>query len=266
MENLCIVDFFIEEATRMYNALYIKTTQQYRDLYVQEENAYKKSSEYKKIKSKEYWNRPKEEIQREELEKEKAKLGYWVPHTAPSNTHITYQEKAVKDSTNSKNYATPTGFKASISPEDFFANQKNAILSTTKNPVIQLTVKEFAYKKIDWKKPDDFDFICIDYAKADKNAMFHFLEALEVIDSKIGFKRKLDFSNDKFYSYFLEPSQIVINNCIVKAKIVEQQKATEFKIDVFKHEAQLCILGKKVGDSFTLPNINLTYIIEEILA
>lgn len=266
MANSNFIDFFAEEATRMYKELHIKTMQQYRELYIQEEKIYVNSSEYKRIKNKEYWSRPKAEILQEQLEEEKAKLGYWVPHIAPSDTHITYQKKAMRDSSNTSNYETPTGFNPSISAEEFFENQKNAILAMTQNPIITSIVKEFAYKKFKWERTEDFDSVCTEFVATSQDAVCDFLGDLEVIDSNIGFKRKLAFLSNPFCNHFVKPSPIVINDCIVKAKILEQHKNAEFKIDVLNHKEQICILGKKVGDEFALPDMNSTYLIEEILS
>ena len=258
------VDFFNEEISRLYKELHSKIRNQYRDLYNQELKQYKCSSEYKRIKNKEYWNRPKEVIEKEQLEQEKAKLGYWVPHTAPSDTCITYQEKAYKDSTNSSDYETPSSFEPSISVDDYFDKQKNELSTLIESPIILFVLNCLAYKKIDWERNVELEKMCSQYLDQNVQIVFDFLKDLDKLNNRIEYKRKNNLIDTKFFAYFGERSHIVLNDCIIKAKILEQENLTEFKIDVLNHPNQIHIIGKKEGDIFTLPNINLTYKIEEI--
>lgn len=258
------VEFFNEEISRFYKELHFKIFSQYRDLYNQELKQYKSSPEYKRIKSKEYWNRPKEVIDKEQIEQEKAKLGYWVPHTAPSDTCITYQEKASKDSTNSYDYETPSSFEPSISVDDYFDKQKNQLSNLIESPIILFALNHLAYKKNYWERSIEFDKMCSQYLDQNVQIVFDFLKDLDKLNDRIEYKRKSNLIDTKFFTYFCERSNIVLNDCIIKAKILEQEKLTEFKIDVLNHPNQIHIIGKKEGDIFTLPNINLTYKIEEI--
>ena len=246
MDNSNFIDFFAEEAARMYKELHIKTMQQYRELYIQEEKIYVNSSEYKRIKNKEYWSRPKAEIMQEQLEEEKAKLGYWVPHIAPSDTHITYQKKAMRDSSNTSNYDTPTGFNPSISPEEYFENQKNAILAMTQNPIITSIVKEFAYKKFKWERTEDFDSVCTEFVATSQDAVCDFLGDLEVIDSNIGFKRKLQEVSDSAVS-------CPACGCEVAAQPQEERKPIKFK-EIVETEKRLLICEQH--ENFERTNID----------
>lgn len=56
----------------------------------------------------------------------------------------------------------------------------------------------------------------------------------------------------------------VIDFCSIEAFIIEQNKETKFEIDTTKRPAQKSLIGKCVGDTFRLPNINLTYKIKRI--
>ncbi|MBO5415366.1 MAG: hypothetical protein J6A83_01895 [Clostridia bacterium] len=66
---------------------------------------------------------------------------------------------------------------------------------------------------------------------------------------------------------FNEPAEIshVIDRCQIKAKIVETNKDTSVNVDFSLRPFQKVLIGKKVGDIFTLPNVKLTYEIKQIL-
>jgi hypothetical protein len=57
----------------------------------------------------------------------------------------------------------------------------------------------------------------------------------------------------------------VVDQCQIKAKILETNKDTTVIVDLALRPFQEYLIGKKVGDRFTLPNVKLTYEIQEIL-
>ena len=64
-----------------------------------------------------------------------------------------------------------------------------------------------------------------------------------------------------------EPAEIshVIDNCQIKARILESNKETTVNVDISLRPFQKALIGKTRGDTFTLPNVNLTYQIKKIL-
>ena len=64
-----------------------------------------------------------------------------------------------------------------------------------------------------------------------------------------------------------EPAEIshVIDNCQIKARILESNKETTVNVDISLRPFQKALIGKTCGDTFTLPNVNLTYQIKKIL-
>lgn len=58
---------------------------------------------------------------------------------------------------------------------------------------------------------------------------------------------------------------LVVDHCHIKAKILETNKDTTVIVDLALRPFQEYLIGKKVGDRFTLPNVKLTYEIQEIL-
>ena len=64
-----------------------------------------------------------------------------------------------------------------------------------------------------------------------------------------------------------EPAEIshVIDNCQIKARILESNKDTAVNVDIGLRPFQKALIGKTIGDTFTLPNVKLTYQIKKIL-
>ncbi len=56
----------------------------------------------------------------------------------------------------------------------------------------------------------------------------------------------------------------VVDGCTINAHIIENGKKTSIIVDLIKRPFQKFILGKKVGEDFSFPNIDLTYHIERI--
>ncbi len=56
----------------------------------------------------------------------------------------------------------------------------------------------------------------------------------------------------------------VEDKCKIKAYILEDKKETTVKVDISLRPFQKELLGKKVGDVFSLPNVELTYRIDRI--
>ena len=67
--------------------------------------------------------------------------------------------------------------------------------------------------------------------------------------------------------YCKAPKEIshVIDNCQIKARILESNKETTINVDISLRPFQKALIGKTRGDTFTLPNVNLTYQIKKIL-
>ena len=56
----------------------------------------------------------------------------------------------------------------------------------------------------------------------------------------------------------------VVDGCMMDVFVLEQSKKSKFIINIAKYPNQKAIIGKKAGETFTLPNIPLTYRIEKI--
>ena len=80
-------------------------------------------------------------------------------------------------------------------------------------------------------------------------------------------------SYDKYMSSkFVQPKEesieaisMVVDKCKIKADILESNKETTVIVDLELRPFHKALIGKKIGETFTLPNVNLTYKIKEIL-
>lgn len=63
-----------------------------------------------------------------------------------------------------------------------------------------------------------------------------------------------------------EPAEIshVVDNCQIKARILENNKDTTVNVDIRLRPFQKALIGKTIGDTFTLPKVKLTYQIKKI--
>ena len=57
----------------------------------------------------------------------------------------------------------------------------------------------------------------------------------------------------------------VVDGCIIYSHIIENGKKTSIYVDINARPIQKITLGKKIGESFSFPNVNLTYLIEKII-
>ena len=57
----------------------------------------------------------------------------------------------------------------------------------------------------------------------------------------------------------------VIDGCQIKALILETNKDTAVNVDVTLRPFQKALIGKQVGDTFSLPNVSYTYQIKKIV-
>ena len=57
---------------------------------------------------------------------------------------------------------------------------------------------------------------------------------------------------------------VIVDKCKVKAHILESKQAVELTIDVEKNPKQKVWIGKKSGDIYKIPNVNITYKIDAI--
>jgi hypothetical protein len=259
IEKANLTEYFETEIYILNKQLQYTLYEQYRCLYNAEADAYRRSPAYKKAKSKEYWSRPKAERDKEALENELAKLDYWYPRRGTNDKHISYSKKVDEDSSFTRTNDYLIGFSPSISKADFFKNAAKKIEKKVTNSLLLSVVDNVKNQNSYWVKPANFDRLCSDLLPSvDDKYIMSFCEQLKSIYDMFG----IDISK-KLHSQY---QNIVTNGCRIEAKILEQNKLTIISVNIYKYKGQFSLLGKRIGDVFTFPNIPLTYQITHISA
>lgn len=269
-------DYLSIEVSNLYHELFLQIRKNYYDLRWKEEAEYKKSESYKKLKRKEYYSRPKEERDREELKLELAKLDYWIPNIAPSDTHISYTEKVFDDSTTSENYFKEAiGFVASIEIEEYFEKMVLEYKKRFRDDFITLVLNSISIRDEEWQKSEDFDLYCKEhYYKEFFDMSAHLQEVNELLilvgarkeetPQPKGLEWLEDRENPGKYLYQTEINTVV-DYSKVEVCCLESKKIETLYICNRKRKYQKYILGRKVGETYFFPSSKNHYRITKIL-
>lgn len=245
-------EYLLKEIDNLIFNLSISLSEEYTWFIDLEQKEYKKSSKYKKLIH-EY------ELSQGKfygLEKSLNKLTTWesTKGRTTNDPHISYHNKS-NEWTESDH--EPLGYEPSISRSDYIISKTKELQEKNANPISNIILKSVHAK---WtKEPVDitydsyFEKFCMDYCEDPYFEIVKFVTDILLIIKK----HKPLCVPDRSY-------HIVINDCKVDATIIESNKITTFDINIEKFPNQKAILGKMVGENFTLPNIALTYRIEKI--
>ena len=256
VDTSCLFEYFETEACDLQDEICSSLRWRYRKMYNAEAEAYRRSPEYKKAKSKAYWSRPKEERDREALEAELAKLDYWVPHRGTNDHHISYSKKVDSDSSLGQ-YEPLIGFTPSISESEYCIKGVTAIEKKITDPILISVINNLKSTGGLFLTPKKFDkSILATLPNVDETYITSFCEQLTMMYDLFGI--------DQFNSFRIQLRNIVTNGCKVEAIILEQNKPTTISVNIGKYKGQTSLLGKRVGDKFKLSNIPLTYQIQRI--
>jgi hypothetical protein len=251
-----LFEYFETEACDLQDEICISLRWNYRRIYNAEADAYRRSPEYKKAKSKAYWSRPKEERDQEALDDVLAKLDYWVPHRGTNDHHISYSKKVDRDSSLGQ-YEPFIGFSPSISESEYCIKAVAAAEEKLSDPILLAVLNNIKSAKSLFLIPKKFDkSILLTLPKVDEEYLKAFCEQLAAVYELFGI--------NEFNSFRTQSRNIVTNGCKVKAIILEQNKPTTISVNICKYSGQTSLLGKRVGDKFKLSNIPLTYQIQNI--
>lgn len=248
-----LIEYYEAEIIKMYSPIHYRIWDDYNKLYNQEEAMYKRSDEYRKAKNRAYWNRPKSVIDKEALDEELAKLDYWVPRqNGPyNNSHITYSNNAFDN----VSYETPLGFEPSISRIDYFRQEARKIKDLVKHPIWKFFADDVSNAEKDCMQAKNF-------ITQNSNIQSNEIDPVFISDL-IRIMEHFDFVPEcKLFSP--KRVKIVTNGCKVVVFELENKKKYDAHINIQKRPNQITILGCKENDTFTLPGIPYTYLIQEI--
>ena len=256
IDRSSLFEYFETEACDLQDEICSSLRWSYRKIYNAEAEAYRRSSAYKKAKSKAYWSRPKEERDREALEAELAKLDYWVPHRGTNDHHISYSKKVDSDSSLGQ-YEPLIGFAPSVSEAEYCIKAVTAVEPKITNPILRAVINNIKSTGSLFLTPKKFDkAILAALPNVDDAYITAFGEQLATMYES--------FDINQFNLFRTQSRNVVTNGCKVEAIILEQNKLTTISVNIGKYKGQTSLLGKRVGEKFKLSNIPLTYQIQKI--
>lgn len=219
----------------------------YDEMVSKDRDAYYNSAEYKKAKEKQDAEKKKNSGINNGIEHIHQKLGYWVPAKRPpgAHYHITYSTPDFDDELKYE----------AISLHNYVAG-KAAKLAVKYNSstLAGMIFTALADNSPCFNNSEDFHWFCYKHFEDEAfDLKKHLPELYEVFPKAIE-KGKIT----------LDRIPVVENGDTVSAFILQNKKYTTFNIDLDKYPSQKTIVGKKMGDTFELPNIDLIYRIEFI--
>ena len=244
--------YLVKEIDMLIFNLSVSLSEEYNYFIDSEQKEYKKTPQYKKI-MREHENSQGKYYG---LGKTLNKLSTWESTTGRSTNdpHISYHNKSNEWSESSPE---PLGYKPSISRSDYIIARLKE-LRTKYNNAISNIIYESVYQKWTHATAEtvydaNFEVFCLQFCA---DPYFHIDNYIKDILAIIKEHKPAYTTNRSFH--------IVTNNCNVDALILQSNKITTFTINIDKFPNQKTILGKAIGDEFTLPNIDLTYRIDKI--
>lgn len=203
-----------------------------------------------------------------------AKLGYWVPvrdGRTNNDPHITYSAYDNNRKVFDLN-ATIDGFSPSLSEKEFFAQQIIDLFNTLpSNDIVQM-LNLYLTNKSNWKSISNYDSFCHNHLN---DCSILVKQSLEEFDKYFNLKN-ISRNQIQTKSYFLiSPEKLevaflrkcffdkdlpeVIDECEIEVLVIDTCQKSNFIIYTKIYPNHKKILGKRVGDTFVLPNIPYTY-------
>lgn len=204
-----------------------------------------------------------------------AKLDYWVPVTeARSNNdpHITYSSYDGGSRVFDLNMQID-GFCPSMTEDAFYKKQLEDLFYTlSRNSIIDM-LQEYMYNNSSWETSSCFDDFCHSNIQNCCNIVNQSLQEFDkhlslkpISRNQIETPSHFYVSPQKIEACFLRESFYckqdlpqIIDECEIDVLLIEQNKKSHFIIYTRIYLAQKALIGKRVGDTFTLPNIPHTY-------
>ena len=203
-----------------------------------------------------------------------AKLDYWVPvrdSRTNNDPHITYSSYDDSRRTFDLN-ATIDGFSPSLSEKEFYNQEITNLFNTLpSNDIIQM-LQAYLVNKSNWKSVSNYDCFCHSHLSDCKLLVKQHLEEFdkyfnlkEVSRNQIQTKSYFLISPEKIEVAFLRKCFFdkdlpeVIDECEIEVLVTDTSQKSHFIIYTRIYPNHKALLGKRVGDTFVLPNIPYTY-------
>lgn len=244
--------YLLNEVNNIVSTLSVSLSEEYTWFIDLEQKQYKQSAQYKRLMN----AYERSQGQYYGLQESLKRLNTWEATNGRSSNdpHISHCGR-----TNEWNEREqlPIGFHPSISRSEYILRRTNELLVTNVNPIAYTVLKHVQSK---WSNEPIAD---VENSTFEQFCINHCADSFFVLKDYI-----VDLLNiiqkHKVYYVPQQPCHIVTNGCKINVTINENNKTTSFDINITNHPAQTVILGKMIGDTFTLPNIPWTYCIQKI--
>ena len=230
------------------NAIYKELSVGYDEMVKKDRDDYYNSDFYKQARKKQIQKATQNMGGNIGLNDMKEKLGHWIPtkRNTGDKHHITYSRTPEHDEL----AYIPIPLKEYVYEKAIVIAKKYSDLTTLTGLVFQmLTERECQYRA-----SKEFEWFCYkNYKEDDFCVSKHIPELLDLFPESM-----------RSVLSHIDCGPTVQENSTVIVRIRQNGQLSSFKINTKKFPIQKHIVGKEVGDSFKLPNINLDYLIERI--
>ena len=242
------INFLVKELRIVRNQVFDVLGRGYEEMVSRDRESYYNSEAYKKAKAKQEEKKKENSGINAGIDDLHQKLGYWTPAKRPTGAywHITY---STPDCDDELRYIpiTKSGYVENKAIKLTKKYDNSTLTGMIYHSLANRGITPFLYTK-------EFQWFCyMHYEKHDFCLKDHLTELYEVFPNAI--------RNGKIV---LDRVPIVEDGNTVSAYILQNQKYTTISISLEKYPSHKDIIGKKMGDTFELPNIDLTYRIEFI--
>ena len=201
-------------------------------------------------------------------------LGYWTSHNRDGASNVPH--------ISSNSYCgrifngIVEGYTPSITEDEYLKIEVKRIMSEIDDNDIVQMVKMCFVDCNNWKANSNFNEFCINHQKGCSNVIIKQLEQLDSILDIPNTNRRSVYMKNGFYLYEdkIQPSpyrnithrekESVEDCCEMDVQILETKKKTHINVYTRLYPLQKQIIGLKKGDTFNLPNVENTYLIEKI--
>lgn len=238
---------------------------------------YQKFVDIEKIRytnTKPYRKQHRQNTSDESISNYSAKLDYWVPvrdSRTNNDPHITYSSYDDNRRVFDLN-ADIQGFSPSMNKEEYYKNQITELFDVLPSNDILIMLQAYINNKNTWKDISNYNLFCHDHIQ-DCKAVVN--QQLQNFDKYFNLKQ-MSRNQLQTKSYFLiSPEKVevsflrkcfykedlfeVVDECELEVSIINTCQKSHFIIYTSIYPHQKSILGKRVGDTFSLPNIPNTY-------
>ena len=230
------------------NAVYSELSQGYREMVERDREMYYNSDFYKKAYAAQMRRIAQNAGANTGIKDAQQALGHWVPakRGTGDRNHITYSRPPQYDELDYE----PIRLSEYVYDKALNLSKQYNDATTVTGMIFQMLISERWF----YHEPHELAWFCYKHYKELNFQMRDYIpELIELFPAAM--ERALAH---------IDRGPTVQEHSIVLVCVVQNQKLSTFKIDTSKYPAHKVMIGKTVGDTFTLPGIAVEYVIKRI--